>query len=128
MGVAIDMRISRQIGFGHTHFDADFLVDGLHGKEVVRDGLLFGRIVPLPATLPALDEDSTVVDGETKDEFDGQMLVENEHFRQKPSIFTIRPFSAEAAPSIPLEGRSGYDFPKFTMGARYALAGLNQFQ
>ncbi len=110
MGVAIDMRISRQIGFGHTHFDADFLVDGLHGKEVVRDGLLFSRIVPLPATLPALDEDSTVVDGETKDEFDGQMLVENEHFRKA--------FISEKM----------VDFPKFTMGARYALAGLNQFQ
>ena len=104
------MRIAGKKGFGHRDFDSNLLVDGLHGKEIVCHRLLFVRIVPLPATLVALDEDSGVVDGETIDEFGGQMFVEDEDLCEEFITGEM------------------VDFPYFTMCAGKVLAGFNQFQ
>ena len=104
------MRVAGQIGFGDAYFDTDLLVYRLDGKEVIGDGEFFGRGVPLPAALPALDEDSGTMDGETIDEFEWQMFVEDEDICEV--------FITEEV----------VDFPEFTMGTGDHLAGFNQFQ
>jgi hypothetical protein len=110
VGISVHMRVSGQIGFGHTHFDSNLLVDSLDGKEVFGDRALIVGIVPLPATLPALDEDTAVTDSEPIDEFKRQMFVEDEDICEV--------FITEEV----------VDFPQFTMCAGYKLASLNQFQ
>lgn len=110
IGISIDVWITGQIGFGDTYLDTNLLVDGLHGKEVFYDGTLLVGIVPLPSALLAVNEDAGTMNREMVDEFEFQMLIEDEHFRKK---------------LIPGEV---VDFPYFAMCARYELAGLNQFQ
>ena len=80
VGMIVHFGIAGQVGFGSGDFDVDLFVDLLYHFQIVGDGLFASIAIPLPAAVASLDIDAGLMDGEAIDEFEREMLVEDEDF------------------------------------------------
>ena len=106
--MVVHVGITGQVGRGAADLDTDFLASELDTPQVSGGHSLICGVVPLPAAELALDGNTKTRDGKAVDEFDGQVLVEDENV-------------GEVAVA-----EYGVDFPQFAVSARYHRAGFNQ--